>query len=122
MRKYAKLAAQCVTTVLLAVVAALYGDNLLTSVEWVNVAIVGVTAAGVFAAPNIPGAKYTKLIISAVGAVLTLLASAIVGGIQLIEVIQMVIAALGAVGVYAVPNRGQTVSYDDPTGDPAYPA
>lgn len=122
MQKYAKLIMQVVVTVATGVVAALAGDNLVDSVEWVNVAIVGVGAAAVFAGPNIPGAAYTKSILAALAAILTILASAIVGGIQTVEVIQMVIAAAGAVGVWAVPNRGQDVSYDDPIGNPAYPA
>ncbi|MFA7264861.1 MAG: hypothetical protein WC054_00875 [Candidatus Nanopelagicales bacterium] len=111
--KYAKLVMQVVVTIAAALVAALAGDNVVDSVEWVNVAIIGVGAAAVFTAPNIPGAKYTKFIVSALAAILTVLASAIVGGIQTVELIQMLIAAAGAVGVYAIPNRGQTVSYDD---------
>lgn len=112
-KKYAKLIAQLLVTVALAIVAALGGDNLVTSVEWVNVAIVACGAAAVFYGPNVPGAKYTKLVVSALAAVLTLLASAIVGGVQTVELIQMLIAAAGAVGVYGVQNKGQTVSYDD---------
>jgi uncharacterized membrane protein YjjP (DUF1212 family) len=112
--KYAKLVVAVLVTLATAVVAALAGDNAVDSVEWVNVAITGVGAAAVFAAPNIPGAAYTKSILAALAAVLTILASAIVGGIQTVEIIQMLIAAAGAVGVYAVPNRGQVISYDDP--------
>lgn len=113
MQKYAKLALQVVVTVATALVAALAGDNLVDSVEWVNVAIVGVGAGAVFYGPNIPGAPITKAVLSVLAAVLTVLASAIVGGIQTVEVIQMLIAGAGAIGVYAVPNRGQTVSYDN---------
>lgn len=112
--KYAKLIMQVVVTVATGVVAALAGDNAVDSVEWVNVAIVGVGAAAVFAAPNVPGAAYTKSILAVLTAVLTILASAIVGGVQTVEIIQMVIAGAGAVGVYAVPNRGQDVSFDQP--------
>lgn len=113
MQKYLKLVAQVLVTVAVALVAALGGDNVIDSVEWVNVAIVAVTAGAVFYAPNVPGAPITKAILSALGAGLTVLASAIVGGLQTVEIIQILIAAAGAVGVYAVPNRGQTVSYDD---------
>jgi hypothetical protein len=112
--KYSKLVMQVVVTVAAAVVAALTGDNLVSSVEWVNVAIAGVGAAAVFAGPNIPGAAYTKAILAALAAILMILVSAITDGLQTVEIIQMVIAAAGAVGVYAVPNRGQEVSYDDP--------
>lgn len=120
MRKYAKLIVQVLVTVATALVAALATGNVVDSAEWVNVAIVGVGALAVFAAPNIPGAAYTKSILAALAAVLTVLASAILDGIQITEVIQMLIAAAGAVGVYAVPNRGQDVSYDDPVGNPPY--
>lgn len=111
--KYLKLLGQVLVTVAVALVAALAGDEIVDSVEWVNVAIVAVTAGAVFYGPNVPGAPITKAVLSALGAVLTILASAIVGGLQTVEIIQMVIAAAGAVGVWAVPNRGQTVSHDD---------
>lgn len=119
MQKYAKLIMQVVVTVAAALVAAL-ADNVIGSVEWVNVAIIGVGAASVFYAPNIPGAPVTKFVLSALSAVLTVLASAIVGGLQTVEVIQMAIAAAGAVGVYAVPNRGQVVSHDDVSGNSTF--
>lgn len=115
--KYAKLVGQVVVTIAVAIVAYMAGDNVVDSVEWVNVAIVGVGAAGVFYAPNIPGAPITKFVLSALAAVLTVLASAIVGGIQTVELIQMLIAGAGAVGVYAIPNRGQSVSHDDVSGN-----
>ena len=112
--QYVKLGVQVLVTILAAIVAALAGDNVLDSVEWVNVAIIGVGAAAVFYGPNVPGAPITKFVLSFLAAVLTVLASAIVGGIQTVELIQMLIAGAGAVGVYALPNRGQVVSYDDP--------
>lgn len=104
MSKYLKAVMAVVATVLVALVAALTGDNTISSTEWVNVAILAVGACGVFAAPNVPGARYTKFILAALSAGLTVLVSAIVGGISPVELIQIVVAALGAVGVYAVPN------------------
>lgn len=103
--QYAKLAVQVLVTIATAIVAALVGDDTINSVEWVNVAIVGVTAAGVFYAPNVKGANVTKFVLSALGAVLVVLASTITGGIGAVEVIQMLIAGAGAVGVYAIPNK-----------------
>lgn len=116
---YLKLFMQVVVTFALAIVAAMTGDDVITSVEWVNVAIVAVTAGSVFYAPNIPGAPITKFVLSALGAVLVVLASSITDGLQTVEIIQMVIAGAGAVGVYAIPNRGQTVSHDDVSGNAA---
>lgn len=95
-----------VVTVLSAVGASLTGDNVVSPNEWVNVAIAGVTAAGVFAAPNVPGAKYTKAVLAVLGAVLTALSSSIIGGVTATEAIQIVVAAAGALGVYAKANNG----------------
>ena len=105
MQKYSKAVAAVVVTVLSALVASLTGDNVISSVEWVNVAILGVGACAVFAAPNVPGAAYTKSVLAALTAGLVVLASAIVGGVSTVELLQIVVAALGAVGVFAVPNR-----------------
>lgn len=104
---YAKALAAVIATVLSAVVAALTGDQLDSSVEWVNVAIVGVGAAAVFAAPNVPGAVYTKSVLAVLTAVLTLLADLLlVGPLGISEYLQLGVAALAALGVFAVPNRG----------------
>lgn len=109
MATYAKFFAAVVATVLSGIVAALYGDNVISNPEWVNIAIAGVGACAVFAAPNVPGAAYTKSVLAVLTAALTVLASAIVGGITPTEWVQIALAALGAVGVYAVPNRGVAV-------------
>jgi 2-keto-3-deoxy-6-phosphogluconate aldolase len=105
MNKYAKFVAIVLATVLSALSAALLGDSVISPNEWVNVAILGVGALGVFAAPNVPGAAYTKSILAVLTAGLTVLASVIIGGVGTAEIIQIVLAGLGAVGVYAVPNR-----------------
>lgn len=102
--KYAKMLAAVVATVLSAITAATMGDGIIDPSEWVNVAILGVGAASVFAAPNVPGARVTKAVIAALTAALTVLATTILGGVDQVVIAQMVVAALGAVGVYAVPN------------------
>ena len=103
MSKYAKL----VVMVLVTLATALSGvlTDGITSQEWVNVAIAGVGAAGVFAAPNVPGAKYTKTVLAILAAVLSFLVSAIAGGLDGQELLQIFIIAAGAVGVYGVPNK-----------------
>lgn len=103
--KYAKFFAIVLAAVLSAISAALVGDSIISPTEWVNVAILGVGAAAVFAGPNVPGAKYTKAILAVLAAALTVLASVIIGGVSPAEWIQIVLAALGALGVYAVPNK-----------------
>lgn len=104
-RPYWKSVVAVIVAILSAVQASLFNDQVISSTEWVNVAIAGVTAAAVFAAPNVPGAVYTKAILAALGAVLTVLASAIIGGISPSEWVQIALAALGTVAVGAVRNR-----------------
>lgn len=104
---YAKAAAAVLATVMSVVVASLAGDAAVSSVEWVNVAIAGVGAAAVFAAPNVPGSRYTKAIIAVLTAVLTLLADLLlVGSLGTSEWLQLGVIALGALGVYAAPSSG----------------
>src|SRR5690349_601238 len=101
---YAKAFAAIVATVISGVIAALSGDGVVDAQEWVNVALLAAGAAAVFAAPNVPGARYTKAVLAVLTAVLTLAVNLITGGLDLTEWLQLAIAALGALGVYAVPN------------------
>lgn len=109
MKKYAKFIAIVVATVLSGLSAALVGDSVISPQEWVNVSILAVGALAVFTGPNVPGAKYTKSILAVLTAVLTVLASVILGGIGTVEVIQMALAGLAAVGVYGFENEGSVV-------------
>lgn len=111
---YAKALAAILATILSAVVAALT-DGTVTPAEWVNVAILAVGAAAVFAAPNVPGAPVTKAVLAVLSAVLVLLVSMVGGGwhLDISDWLQLGVAALGALGVYAVPNR---TSADAPLG------
>lgn len=108
-KPYWKAVVAVLVTVLSAIGAALTGDETISNPEWVNVAIAGVTAAAVFAAPNVPGARYTKAILAVLGAALAVMASAIIGGITYTEWIQIIVAGAGAVGVYAKSNGGTQV-------------
>lgn len=104
MQKYAKAVVEVVITVLAALAVVWAGG--VSAEEWVNVAIIGAGALGVFAAPNVPGAEYTKAILAATTAGLVVLASVITSGVGFPELVQIIIAAAGAVGVYAIPNKG----------------
>lgn len=104
MQKYTKAIVQVLVTVLVALAAV--WTNGVTTPELVNVAIVGVGALGVFAAPNVPGAAYTKSILAALTAGLVVLASVITSGVGFPELVQIIVAVAGAVGVYALPNKG----------------
>lgn len=101
--KYLKLIASVAGAALAALVAA-YTDDKITNVEKINIATAIVTAASVFAAPNVPGAMYTKAVLAVLGAVLVFLTSAITDGISTSEWFQIGVVALTALGVYAVPN------------------
>ena len=102
---YTKALAAALATVISGVVGYLT-DGQVTTVEWINVALLGAGSLAVFTAPNVPGAVYTKSILAVITAVLTLLVSLITDGITVAEWLQLAVAALGALGVYAVPNRG----------------
>ena len=106
---YAKMFAQIGATILAAVIAALTGDQTIGSDEWINIAVLAVGAAMVFAAPNVPGAPITKAVLSVLAAVLGAATAAITGGITVTEWLMLAMAALGALGVYAIPNAGGTV-------------
>lgn len=98
---YGKSVAMVIATALSLIVAALTGDNHIDQIEWINCATGVATAAAVFAAPNVPGARFTKLILAVLGAVLTLMINLIADGITISEWLQLALAGMGAVGVYA---------------------
>jgi drug/metabolite transporter (DMT)-like permease len=102
---YSKAVASIAATVLAAVVAALTGDQNVDPSEWLNVLLLGTGAAAVLTAPNVPGAKYTKVLLAVVTAVAAAAASLILDGISTTDLLQLVLAALGAVGVYAAPYK-----------------
>lgn len=107
---YAKAIAAVVATVLSGVIAALTGDGVVSTAEWINVAILAAGALAVFTAPNVPGARVTKAVLAVITAVLTLAVQLIGDGtLDMTEWLQLAMAALGALGVYAVPNSGSTV-------------
>jgi hypothetical protein len=101
---YLKFGAQVLATVLAAIIAGLV-DERLDFTEWLNVGYVGLAAVGVLGAGNLPSGiwRYTKLIVSAAGAVLVLWQSLASGGMTTSEWLQLGAAAFGAVGVYALP-------------------
>lgn len=117
MKQYSKLAVQVAGTVLAALLP-LVTKGSLGATEWLNVAIIGVGACAVFTGPNVAGAKYTKVVLSGLTAALTVLASAIVGGVDAAEGIQIVLAVLSAVGVYSANNVYPAMG-EEHEGEPA---
>jgi hypothetical protein len=102
----AKAVVQLVATVLAGLIPALSAGPLDTT-GWINVVILAAGIVMVYNAANIPGWSYAKLVASAVSAVAVVLVSSLSGGISLAEIIQMVVAFLGALGVGAIPNGGR---------------
>jgi hypothetical protein len=103
-----KAIVQVLAAVLAAVVPALTSGHL-DAVGWFNVIALAAGAVMVYNAANLPGWPAAKLIASAVAAVAVALMSAWQGGITTTEIIQIVLAGLGALGVYALPNAGRVV-------------
>jgi hypothetical protein len=102
---YSKALAQVVATVLTALLP-LFVDGHLSAVEIINLCIIGASAIGVAIVPNLSAgvAKYAKSILAVIGAVLVLLTSYISDGVLSgDEIVQLVVAAFGALGVYALP-------------------
>lgn len=101
---YSKSWGMVVATVLSAIVPLLTNGGL-TVANWINVALVGVGAISVAIVPNLSAGvgQYAKAAVAVASAVLTLLVSLLPGGLSTAEILQLVIAALGAVGVVALP-------------------
>jgi hypothetical protein len=116
---YAKAFAAVIAAALVAV-SAVITDGISTT-EWITVAIAAVGAAAVFAAPNVPGAKYTKSILAVLTAVLAFVATTVADGLGAADLVQIGILALGALGIYAVPNleAGVNISDTGSLGEPA---
>ena len=105
-KQYKKAIVAALGVIVSAFVAAMLGDGVINVNEWANVVILGAGALSVGIAPNVPGAKYTKLLLSAVSAAATVFLSVFTGGLTSPEFWQIVVAALTALGVYRVPNQG----------------
>ena len=105
---YGKFFMQVAATALAAIVAALVDDRI-DFTEWLNVGVLALGAVGVAAAGNLPSGfwSHAKTWVAAASAVLVLWQSLASGGMTTSEWLQLAMAALGAVGVYAV--RGPVV-------------
>jgi uncharacterized membrane protein YqaE (UPF0057 family) len=101
---YSKALSQVLATVLATVLAATVGGGLDTT-GWINVVLAGIGAVSVALVPNlnVGVAKYSKSLITVLTVVLPILAVSLPGGLDSAEVIQLVLAGLGALGVYALP-------------------
>jgi hypothetical protein len=104
---YAKFILAVVATIASAVAAAVT-DGRVTNVELVNIAIAALGAIGVVIVPNLPEgiAAYSKSIVAALMAIATALVGFLVAGpVTASELVQLIVIALAAIGVFVVPNQ-----------------
>lgn len=106
---YAKAAAAVLAAGASAVLAALTGDQTISTLEWVNILIAIATAATVFTAPNVPGARVTKCALAVIMTGLTAVVN-IVGAESTTDTNwwQLLTAFAGAVLVYAARNAAES--------------
>jgi len=98
----------------IAILGSALTDNLVTPIEYVNIAIAMVTAIGVYLIPNLPAglAKFGKTFVVLAGA--SLMALAVVlgaalswGAVTSSDWISVALAGLAAIGVHVIPNGAQ---------------
>lgn len=77
--------------------------------EWVQVAIQAVMAGNVWATANLPQYTRMKTLVAVMLAVLQVLYTTIVGGVDTAEIVNMVITGLAAAGVAFTPQPVTTV-------------
>lgn len=108
---YTKYIAQIAGVILAAIAAALV-DGLLTPDEAVNLALLSLGAIATYLVPNLDAGvgRYLKLIIAAIAAGLTLLASSLTDGVTLAEWLMIGAAVLAAFSTYALPNAPELVA------------
>ena len=102
LKKYAKLVGPVLAAVVSALIAVLTDG--VTPAEWIQVSLAAAGAAVVFTAPNVPGAKYTKVILAVIVAILSFFANAILDGVTTQEWLQAGLILLGALGVGGIAN------------------
>jgi hypothetical protein len=117
--RYAKSILMVAGTVVSAIIAAMTtSGGHVTPDQWIKVAIAGITACAVFYAPNVPGARYTKMVMAILGAVLTYVETIIAGmncatfaacHIGLADWLQCFVITVSVLGVYQVPNSTNEV-------------
>lgn len=112
---YAKAIGQIIAAAMIILVSAL-SDGLISPVEFVNIAIAIVTAAGVYWVPNLEAglAKYAKAITSMAGAALAALVLILgtgigLGDVTLADWLTVALAALATLGIGIVPNASSVV-------------
>lgn len=101
MRNWKKSLGAVVATIASALVAALSGDNALSSPEILNIVVIALAAVSATVIPELDAgiAQFAKPIVLASSAAATLAVNLIADGITTGEWLQLLVAALGAVGI-----------------------
>jgi hypothetical protein len=79
-------------------------DEVITDVEWIEIAIAGLIAGGVWITANAPGYRAAKTVVAAALAGLSFLVGAILDGMTGAEWINFALAVGAVIFVWAVPN------------------
>ncbi len=103
-QKYGKAIASTFFAALIAVYAATSGDNAIEPTEWVAVAIAFTGALGTYLVPLAPEYRWGKTAVNTLLAVLQVLATLILGGLDGNEWILLLLTAGQALGVIAAPS------------------
>lgn len=82
-------------------------DGVISDVEWIEIAIAGLTAGAVWITANAPGYSYAKTAIAAALAGLNFLVGAVTDGMTGAEWINLGLAVGAVIFVWAVPNGTQ---------------
>jgi hypothetical protein len=101
--KYGKALAAVLFAALTAAYQIVHSGGSPDAVGWVQIAIAATTAAGVYLVPITPEYPWVKSAIGALGAVLQVLTTVIVGGLQTDEILMLLLAVGTAFGVYGSP-------------------
>lgn len=115
--KYGKAIASIGYAGLTAAYAIVHGGGTIDPAGWVQIGIAVATAASVYLVPLTPEYPWAKSATAAVLAALQVLATAVVGGLQVDELLMVVLAVLGALGVYIAPAGSGTDGTD--SGEPS---
>jgi hypothetical protein len=100
---YGKAIVAVVYAAVIALRAALGGDNHVSDSEWVQIGIAVATAVGVWLVPITAQYKWVKTAVAVLLAVLQALATIALGDFTQTDVTTLVIVAIGALGVFIAP-------------------
>lgn len=110
MQSIAKFLVALVFAGLTAVSPLIAGDGNVDTSEWLQVGVALATAASVWVAANVPDLTWAKTAIAVIGGGLSAATAAITDGISPAEWVNIVLAALAVVFVWAVPNAPRPVT------------